>query len=242
MPFLYHIIFLFLRTTLTHPKVGHELSALTPERTLKSLYIDPILDTLHRQNPSTPFAPSNTRNGVYDADSGQTLYFFIDFKTSPHDTWTAVLSALEPLQKGGWLSTYDGKAFQERPVTAIGTGNTPLTAVQKAVPRHVFYDAPLPLLDAEFSNVTSNDSPIASTNFASSFGDVRKQTLNDTQLEKLREQIRVAHDKGIKVRYWNQPNWPVGTRNAVWRTLWEEGADLLNADNLEGVAEFWKTG
>jgi hypothetical protein len=127
-------------------------------------------------------------------------------------------------------------------VTVIGTGNTHLSAVQKSVPRHAFYDAPLALLDSEFSNVTANDSPIASTNFGAAFGDVRKQSLDDGQLEKLREQIRVAHEKGIKVRYWNQPNWPVGTRNAVWKTLWEEGADLLNADDLEGCAEFWTSG
>jgi hypothetical protein len=228
---------------LTHiPKVGHERSALTQDRTLDTLYLTPILDTLSRQNPQTDFIDAPTRNGVYDADSDQTLYLFIDLKTPGPETWTAVLSALEPLQKGGWLSTYDGETFTERPVTVVGTGNTPVWAVQAAVPRHAFYDAPLALLDSDFANVTANDAPIASTNFAASFGEVRGRGLSEEQLGKLREQVKVAHERGIKVRYWNQPNWPVGTRNAVWRTLWEEGVDLLNADDLEGVSGFWETG
>ena len=31
--------------------IGHELGALTPARTFLSLYVNPILDVLNRQNP-----------------------------------------------------------------------------------------------------------------------------------------------------------------------------------------------
>ncbi|KAF2646724.1 hypothetical protein P280DRAFT_464910 [Massarina eburnea CBS 473.64] len=220
--------------------VGHETSALTQSRTLDSLYLTPILSTLHRQNPVTEFAPTATHNGVFDTDSAQTLYFFIDLKTSGPETWAAVLSALEPLRTGGWLSSYDGTTFTSRAVTVIGTGNTPLGLVQAAVPRDAFYDAPLPLLGSTFDNITSNDSPIASTDFAAAFGEVRSKEFNSTQLDLLRSQIKAAHDKGIKVRYWNQPSYPIGTRNAVWRTLWDAGADFLNADDLAGIAGFWE--
>jgi hypothetical protein len=220
--------------------VGHEISALTEERTFQSLYIDPILDTLKRQNPQTKFVTSKTSNGVYDTSSGQTLYLFVDLKTSGPETWPAVLKALEPLQQGNWLSSYNGTAFTSRPITVIGTGNTPIWLVQSAVPRYAFYDAPLPLLSSTFSNITANDSPIASTDFAVQFGDVRNQEFNATQLETLKSQVEAAHAKGIKVRYWDQPGWPIGTRNAVWRTLWDNDVDLLNVDDLEGVAEFWE--
>jgi hypothetical protein len=40
-------------------------------------------------------------------------------------------------------------------------------------------------------------------------------SLNETQLERLREQVKTAHGRGIKVRYWDQPGWPVGTRDAI---------------------------
>lgn len=226
---------------LTPLQVGHERAALTPERTLSSLYIAPILSTLQRQNPTTIFSPTPTLNGVYDTSSGQTLYLFIDLKTDGPTTWPAVLAALDPLRKAGYLSAYNDTAgFTERPVTVIGTGNTPVWLVQAAEPRDAFYDAPIPTLDTTFSNITADVSPIASTAFSASFGGVRSGKLNDTQLDLLRSQIKTAHDKGIMVRYWDQPNWPIGTRNAVWRTLWDEGVDLLNVDDLKGVAEFWE--
>ncbi|KZM27083.1 uncharacterized protein EKO05_0010089 [Ascochyta rabiei] len=221
--------------------VGHEPSALTKSRTLESLYINPILDTLHRMNPGSPFLPDGSSNGIFDTASFQTLYFFIDFKTAADELWPAVLQALEPLRNGSWLSTYDGKSFSERPVTVIGTGNTELSDVRKYLPRDVFLDAPLAQLgEPKYKDLTSNEAVIASTNFAATFGEMRKAELNDTQLAKLREQIDVAHQKGIKARYWNQPNWPIRTRNAIWRTLWEEGIDLLNVDDLKAAAEFWK--
>ena len=222
-------------------QVGHERSALTSSRTLESLYINPILDTLSRQNPLTPFAPEPTQNGIFDTDASQTLYFFIDLKTDGPTTWPAVLSALEPLRAGNHLSTYDGTTFTSRAVTVIGTGNTPLYLVQAAVPRDAFYDAPLALLDSStYSNVTANDAPIASTDFAASFGDVRKPELNETQLATLRAQIGTAAEKGIMARYWNQPQYPIATRNAVWKVLWEEGVGLLNADDVAAAAAFWE--
>ena len=77
--------------------VGHEQGALTSERTFQSLYIDPILDTLHRQNPNSSFLRSTTHNGVFDTDGTQTLYLFVDLKTDGPTTWPYVLKALEPL-------------------------------------------------------------------------------------------------------------------------------------------------
>jgi hypothetical protein len=160
---------------------------LTKARTFESLYVKPILDTLHRQNPESPFLPDGSSNGVFDTASFQTLYLFVDFKTAADELWPAVLQALEPLRNGSWLSTYDGKSFTERAVTVIGTGNTELSDVRKYLPRDVFLDAPLAQLgEAKYKDLTSNEAIIASTNFAAQFGDLRKPELNATQLEKLR--------------------------------------------------------
>ena len=77
--------------------VGHEQGALTPERTFQSLYIDPILDTLRRQNPNSSFLTAPTHNGVFDTNGQQTLYLFVDVKTGGSETWPYVVRALEPL-------------------------------------------------------------------------------------------------------------------------------------------------
>ena len=121
-------------------------------------------------------------------------------------------------------------------VTVIGTGNAPLDQIQAQMPRYAFFDAPIPTLNSTFSNITSQISPIASTDFTASFGDVLGTSMNESQLALLRDQVRVAHAKGIKVRYWDQPIWPISTRNGLWIQLFGEGVDLINVDDLEAAA------
>lgn len=221
--------------------VGHEESALTASRTLDSLYIQPILSVLHAQNPNSSFLTEGpTHNGVFDTSSGQTLYLYIDIKTDGEKTFPYVVKALEPLRAGGWLTTYNGTAVTPGAVTVIGTGNTPLDQIQGVEQRDYFYDAPLPDLDTTFKNITSDVALTANVAFSEMFGEVRGREFNSTQQRILEEQITSAHDKGILVRYWDLPGWPVGTRNAVWRILWEAGVDLLNVDDLEGAADFWE--
>lgn len=180
-----------------------------------------------------------TKNGVYDTSGGQTLYLFVDVKTDGPTTFPYVVKALQPLRDGGWLSTYNGTGVTMGAVTVIGTGNTPLNQVQGVDHRDFFYDGPLATLNMTGSNITSDVSPIASTDFAAVFGEVRNQTFNSTQMDTLQSQIATAHSRGIGVRYWDQPGWPVGTRNAIWRILWDAGVDLLNVDDLEAAANFW---
>lgn len=220
--------------------IGHEEGALTNARTFESLYINPILDTLQRQNPTnSSFLTAPTHNGVFDTNGAQTLYLFVDVKTPGNTTWPYVVKALEPLQSGGWLSTVNSSnQFTLGAVTVTGTGNTPLNQVQPVTPRYYFYDAPIPTLNSTFSNITSLVSPIASTDFEANFGPVPGTSLNDTQLALLRAQVATAHAKGIMLRYWDQPGWPISTRNGIWRQLKSEGVDLINVDDLEGGAGF----
>lgn len=222
--------------------VGHEQSALSNERTFDSLYIQPILSVLRRQNPNSSFVTTGTtHNGVYDTSAAQTLYLFVDLKTDGPSTFPYVVAALQPLRDAGFLTSFNGSAVTPGAVTVIGTGNTPLNLVQGVSPRDYFYDAPIPTLATTFANITSDVSPIASTDFAVQFpGVVGNTGLNTVQTVLLKAQIAVAHAKGIKVRYWDQPGWPVGTRNAVWRSLWDNGVDLINVDDIQGVADFWE--
>lgn len=228
--------------------VGHEQSALTSARTFDSLYIQPLLAVLQAQNPpNSSFVGNTTHNGVYDTASSQTLYLFVDVKTDGPKTFPAVVAALQPLRDAGYLtsvaasttsSSSDNIVVTPGAITVIGTGNTPLNQVQGVAPRDYFYDAPIPTLNSSFANITSDVSPIASTDFAVQFP--TKFADADAEIALLQSQVAVAHARGIMVRYWDQPGWPVGTRNAVWRTLWENGVDLLNVDDLEGAANFWQ--
>lgn len=42
------------------PQVGHEVAALTPDRTFDTLYVRPLLEALAAQNPNNPFTVNQT--------------------------------------------------------------------------------------------------------------------------------------------------------------------------------------
>jgi hypothetical protein len=180
--------------------VGHEPSSLSPARTFQSLYIEPILSVLNRENPVSSFVTSKTHNGVFDGYSSQTLYLFVDVKTSGETAWPYVVQGLQPLRDAGYLTTYDARGVTPGAVTVIGTGNTPLDQIQNKTSRDYFYDAPIPLLGTTLSDITSDVSPIASADFAAVFGTIQDTKFNSTQLATLRSQIATAKRKGILTR------------------------------------------
>ncbi|KAL8652015.1 MAG: hypothetical protein Q9226_004444 [Calogaya cf. arnoldii] len=128
--------------------VGHSLASLTPNRTLASLYVDPLVQILEKQNPTTKFHPNGnvSQYGVFDTVPEQSLTLLIDFKTSGSALFPYVLSALEPLRSRGHLTYRNGTQTVNRPITVVGTGSTPFSLVESdlANPHHdIFFDAPL---------------------------------------------------------------------------------------------------
>lgn len=123
--------------------VGHSYGSLTSNRTFRSLYVDPIVDILDKQNPSTRFA-NVTHHGVFDTDPGQSLTLLVDFKTSGAALWPVVLQQLEALREKNYLTYFDGTTVIPGPVTVVATGNAPSELVlANSTHRDVFFDAPL---------------------------------------------------------------------------------------------------
>ena len=267
--------------------VGHSVASLAPNRTLNSLYIDPLLDILSKQNPQSTLLPDNSKDlhGVFDTTPEQSLIFLIDFKTAGKDLWPYLNSALDPLRAKNYLTYSNGSQIISGVVTVVGTGNTPFDRVisDDSNPYHdIFFDAPLddmyeddgpkdedaqvkePLKD-EFStgdgtkkiNVrqpdeagqgksgvsitagpeqyTASNSYYASVAFGKAIGHLADGRFSNHQLDVLRGQIRGAHKRGLKARYWDLPFWPISLRNHVWDVLVKEGVDLLNVDDLKGA-------
>ncbi|KAL8933776.1 MAG: hypothetical protein Q9211_005586, partial [Gyalolechia sp. 1 TL-2023] len=96
--------------------VGHDRNSLKSERTLNSLYIDPLLTILNIQNkPSTLFqsnqttlfpVPGDRKIGVFESSPSTSLTLLIDLKTASDTTFPIVLAALRPLLKANYLTTY----------------------------------------------------------------------------------------------------------------------------------------
>ncbi|KAI8958231.1 PLC-like phosphodiesterase [Daldinia sp. FL1419] len=226
--------------------VGHDEAALTENRTFTSLYINPLVELLNHTNPQTQFY-NGTRRGVFDYNPGQTVILLVDLKTDGVKTWPYVLEQLEPLRSRGWLTSFEDGVVHKRQVTVVGTGNTPFDLLAKnATYRDAFFDAPLKDMweDPDVSDSASHkEIPIyndANSLYAStSFGDAVGIILggfSEKQLRTIRGQIKGAHRRGLKVRYWDTPGWPVGIRNKVWHVLMEEGVDILNVDDLRAAS------
>ncbi|KAI1816697.1 hypothetical protein GGS20DRAFT_172831 [Poronia punctata] len=228
--------------------VGHDRAALTPYRTFQSLYVNPLVDILKQSNPDTPLYDGN-RRGVFDRDPEQTVVLLIDLKTDGNKTLQEVEAQLEPLRAGNWLTYIENGTVHKGQVTVVGTGNTPFDIlVQNSTYRDIFFDAPLDELyedldaavddheaDTETFVYNSTNSFYASVDFHRSIGTVWWH-LTEDQLRLIRGQIKGAHRRGLKVRYWNTPTWPVSLRNRIWHTLIAEGADILNADDVKAAA------
>lgn len=227
--------------------VGHDTAALTQHRTFESLYINPLVELLNRTNPSTMFY-NDTRRGVFDVDPEQSLILLVDVKTDGVETWPEVMRQLEPLRSRGWLSYVEDGVVHRRPVTVVGTGNTPFDLiVQNPTYRDAFFDAPLnrmwedPYSDEDSTasgsltyNITNSE--YASVSFRSAVGAVWFN-LSQKQLQIIRGQVKGAHKRGLKARYWDLPAWPISLRNRVWNTLMREGVDVLNVDDLQSASK-----
>lgn len=283
--------------------VGHSVPSLTRNRTLDSLYINPLLAILAKQNPrSTMFSDDASQpHGVFDTDPEQTLILLIDFKTSGSALWPHVQSALQPLREKKYLTRSNGTQISRGPITVVGTGNTPFDLVdsEETNPYHdVFFDAPLNEMDegvnsgdlpdatsinetfpddamqgktsseeiteiatttdvfsknakgrrsdeegqgksgtisGDANAYTASNSYYASVSFADAIGQLWDGQFSDQQMDLLRGQIKGAHRRGLKARYWDLPFWPISLRNHVWDVLVKEGVDLLNVDDLKGA-------
>lgn len=218
--------------------VGHEQAALQGNRTFQSLYIQPLVEILERANPTTSFYNgSGSYRGVFDTAPDQTLTLLVDVKTAGVGTWAEVVAQLEPLRQRGWLSYYADGTVHSRPITVVGTGNTPFEQLTNAKYRDYFFDAPLTKLADHSAPYNDQNSYYASVSFGSSIGKVWMGQLSPDQVEQIRTQVAQAHNRGLKARYWDLPAWPIQTRNMVWDVLVKEGVDMLNVDDVKTAAK-----
>ncbi|PVH99454.1 hypothetical protein DM02DRAFT_594342 [Periconia macrospinosa] len=219
--------------------VGHTERSLRREKTFKNMYVDPLVHLLDLQNANTS-TPTN-KNGIFTTDPTHPLILLIDFKPSPPFLLTIVFStvskALAPLREKNYLTYHNGTALIPGPITAVATGSAPFDLIlSNETHRDIFYDAPLSSLPSQsHPGFSAENSYYASTSFRRSIGTLWFFRFSSYQRAKVRQQVKDAHERGLKARYWSTPSWPRGLRDKVWRVLREEGVDMLNGDDLEGL-------
>ena len=238
--------------------VGHSLSSLASARSLKNLYIDPLISILNRQNPSLQSQDSSSSglerssaidttpiNGVFETDPMTSLILLIDFKTIGTSTFPILMEHLQPLRSRGYLTHFTGSSLVPGPITIVASGNAPFDLIiSNTSYRDVFFDAPLDQLWGDDNNspsinaglYNSDNSYYASVDFEKAIGRPWHGTLDPQQVDIILGQTRAAAARGLRARYWNTPAWPIAVREHIWDVLEREGVGMLNVDDLVGAS------
>jgi len=197
--------------------VGHDLEDLRPWNTLQRLYIEP-LRSLHRDGRAAGQAP---------------IWLFVDTKTRANP----MHRALERLAREFDDVVADpATVSDERPVRLLLTGNRPSYERLRTTPdRRTALDGRLTDVGVRTDAAMM---PVISDHWMKHFAWRGVGAMPEDERARLRELVATVHAAGQRLRFWETPDDPGPERDAVWTTLLDEGVDLVNTDDLHGLAAF----
>jgi glycerophosphoryl diester phosphodiesterase len=203
--------------------VAHDRHEITPERTLRRLYLDPLRERVKQNggrvypNPGAP---------------GQ-ITLLIDIKSEAAATYKALDRILAEYKDIFTSFGTDGRS--DKAVLAVISGNRPYELMASQKVRYAGYDGRLTDLQ---SDTPADLMPLISDNWTRHFKWRGTGRMPAEERTKLKEIVQAAHDKGRRVRFWATPDNPSPTREALWRELILAGVDMLNTDDLKGLQQF----
>ena len=192
--------------------VAHFEREILPERTLDSLYIQPIVRIL-RQN-----------KGKVWKDNPSTFQLLIDLKTSVAQTLPLLVEKLEQ-----YPDVFNPRK-NKNAVRIVITGNRPEPSEFKNYPGFIFFDGNLA---REYDKKQLKRIALYSENFRAfsvwnGTGDIAEKEKN-----RLQNAIDSAHSLKKKIRFWNSPDNP-----DAWKTFMEMGIDFINTDHIVELADY----
>jgi len=197
--------------------VGHDPRDLNPQRTLESLYLDPLKKRI-------------TENGGRVYKKGPIFTLMIDVKSDAAATYTAIKAALKPYEK--LLVVFRRDKFEPAAIGVIISGNRDQATMEKEEVRYA-------ALDGRMSDLTSDPSPppelvlMVSGPWNEQFKWNGKGAMDDDELKKLKALVAKAHAQRRGIRFWAIPD-----NEAVWKVLSDAGV-IISTDDLSGVAKFY---
>ena len=214
--------------------VAHDRKGLKPERTLQALYLDPLRERV-RANGGHVYPELGTDKALRRPLAAKApdveFTLLVDIKTDG----PAVYAKLREV-----LASYDGMLTRFTPthtspgaVTVILTGDRPAEIVAAESQRWCAIDGHFSDLDADTS---VHLVPLVSESWRPTFAWFKDGVLPETDRAKLRGLVERAHAQGRRIRFWGAQD-----KDFVWRELHTAGVDLLNTDDLPGLAEFLRT-
>ncbi len=198
--------------------VAHERSQTRPEKTLQSLYLDPL-----RRRVKT------TGGRVYP--DGPECTLLIDIKTDWKTTYPVLRNVLK--QYSDILTVFRSGQKITNAITAVITGDRSKEMFAGESERYCALDGELADLD---SSPTADLIPWISSNWSSSFHWNGHGEMPADEKSRLKELVGKAHAKGCQLRFWNSPDNP-----DFWRELLADDVDLINTDKLPDLRGFFES-
>lgn len=192
--------------------IGHDRVELRPERTLTSLYLEPLRQ-LVRQNGGS----------VYGGAREFTL--LVDIKSEAESTYRALRTVLA--EYADILTSTDNDGPKPGAVTVVISGNRAWDLIAADNPRFCGIDGRLSDLDSE---APVHMLPLLSDNWSKHFSWQGAGPMPDAENERLARLVAQAHAKGRRIRFWATPEEP-----ALWLALEQAGVDLIGTDQLAAL-------
>ncbi len=198
--------------------VAHSVLELNGQRTLERLYLEPLRDR------------AKAHGGKLFAD-GTCLTLLIDIKADAEKAYRALAELLA--RYDDIISVVRNDKLETKAVTVVVSGERPQETIASEAVRYVGIDGRLSDLD---STLPGDLLPLISDNWSRHFRWRGEGEMPKDEREKLLNIVDKAHAAGRRVRFWATPD-----RESVWRELHSAGVDLINTDDLDGLARFLAT-
>lgn len=209
--------------------VAHDLADTRPDRTLESLYLEPLRKRVL----------ANHGVGVYRQRTEFQL--LIDVKGDANSTYAALEKRLHDPRYSFLFSVYAFGHVKKRAVTAVISGGRPKDVMLQQKFRLAFYDGRI--RDENDLGIGSDPrvTPLVSDSWSGLFTWTGEGPFPAGERAKLHDLVKRAHAAGQRVRFWATPDAAGPGRDALWKELVAAGVDHLNTDDLPGLANFLRS-
>jgi len=195
--------------------VAHSFLELKKDRTLESLYLDPLRKRAKE-------------NGGIIHKGGPPFSLLIDVKSDAKTTFAALNKVLENYADLFTIARND--MVEPGAVTVVISGNCDREAITTQKVRYCG-------IDGRPKDLTGKASPALipwiSASWSSEFKWNGRGAMPAEQRTKLKSFVEKAHQAGRKVRFWATPETP-----ELWQELLAADVDLINTDKLQELRTF----
>lgn len=203
--------------------VAHDKDKVRADRTLKSLYLDPLMDKVQEND------------GAVYKNYEHEFILWIDIKSEDEATYRAIDEQLREYNR--MLTKFVPSGVKPGAITVYISGNRPRTFMENQTVRYAAYDGRMSDLG---SGASSEFIPVISDNWTKHFTWLGVGPMPQAEREKLNSIVLTAHANDQKVRFWATPDLSSPAREALWKELLKAGVDFTNTDDLAGLEEFLK--